>query len=170
MKINTKLIIKKLIIGIFIVGVLFIILSIVFGWFNNSLAHINKILGINIDNCKIENEKNTHGGFLGDGDYFAKLVCRNINDNEIKTKWKLLPVVKELQDVLEMKQCDSNSCIDVYEKYKIPKLDNGYYYFLNRKGNTTSNNEETFDNSSYNFSVAIYDSDNKIIYFYEIDT
>ena len=37
--------------------------------------YINKKIGIDISKCKIEKDKDTHGGFLGDGYYIVIANC-----------------------------------------------------------------------------------------------
>lgn len=139
---------------------------------NSKMEYIGKIIEINADNCKIKNEIDTHGGFLGDGDYFAKIICTEQEDSEIRSKWKELPLSEELQKVMDMKQCDNRGCLNVYEKYNIPNIENGFYYFFDRHSDAKNktNDEELNVRSSYNFSVGIYDGNNKMIYYYELDT
>lgn len=50
----------------------------------------------------------------------------------------------------------------------IPKVENGCYYFIDRQHDT----ERTglLYRRSYNFSLAIYDLDENILYYCEIDT
>ena len=72
-----------------ILGVILIICGIVlflyFGKsiFNNKKYHITKYLDIDIKNCRVDSENDTHGGFLGDGDYFAKLYSNNFKEKNI---------------------------------------------------------------------------------------
>ena len=123
-------------------------------------------MGITNTTCEIIKEKDTHSGFLGDGDYFAKIKCNNLKASDLTKSWYTLPLSEELKEVTEMKQCNDKDCKNIYERYNIPSIDNGYYYFLDRqKGNTNIN-----ERSSYNFTIAIADLDNSIIYYYELDT
>ena len=147
---------------------LLILVFLFSGCFSTEIKYISKRLNINLDSCKIIESKDTHGGFLGDGKYFAKVSCTNVDINN----WKKLPLSEELQKIVDMKWCDGKGCHDIYEKYNIPKIMNGYYYFYDRNSESTNPKDDTDLNNrnSYNFTVAIYDSDNKIIYFYEVDT
>ena len=153
-------------------GVLLIIVFFISGCTNKNLNKISNRLNTNLDNCKIESEKDTHGGFLGDGDYFAKLDCSSIDENEIKSNWKELPLSEELKEVMELIQCNNNECKNTYERYNIPNIESGYYYFYDRHTDSKDrkNDEELNSRSSYNFSIGIYDVDNKIIYYYDLDT
>lgn len=148
--------------------ILLILVFLFSGCANNEIKYISGRLNINLDSCKIIESEDSHGGFLGDGQYFAKISCTKIDIND----WKELPLSTELQKTVGMHWCDGNGCNDIYEKYNIPKIKNGYYYFYDRHSESTNPKDDTDLNNrnSYNFTVAIYDSDNKIIYFYEADT
>ena len=162
---------NKILLVIILVGGIMIFFSIRSCMFNYTQKHISKNLELNINNCQIDEEVDTHGGFLGDGDYYAKLICTETEDNKIKNEWNNLPISIELEKVMNLEMCD-DGCKNVYEKYSIPKIEEGYYYFLDRhKEAKDKHNEEELNNrSSYNFSVGIYDSNTKIVYFYELDT
>ena len=45
-------------------------------------------MGIKDTTCEIVEGKDTHSGFLGDGDYFAKIKCSKIED-KLNKKWKV---------------------------------------------------------------------------------
>ena len=143
--------------------VILLVLVLLIGCSNKFI--INKI-GVD-GKCKIKNEIDTHGGFNGDGDYFVKIECNKINN--LKDNWKNLPLTDSLKEVMEMEQCDSKSCKNVYKKYNIPNIKNGYYYFIDKK--TNSSDEVNINNkSSYNFILALLDKDTNMIYYYELDT
>ena len=133
---------------------------------------ISERLELDLSECKITKHKDTHGGFLGDGDYFAKIECTNKIDETIRSNWKELPISDEINTILELVQCNSTSCKSAYDKYGIPKISNGYYFFLDRHSMSTGNKDDSELNtrSSYNFSLGIYDLDTNIIYYYELDT
>ena len=133
---------------------------------NNSII---KDMGISNNTCQIVKEKDTHGGFLGDGDYFAKIKCDNLQVSDLTKSWYILPLPEELKEVTEMEHCNSKDCKNIYERYNIPSIENGYYYFLDRHPDA-KDNANINDRSSYNFTLAIADLDNSIIYYYELDT
>lgn len=148
--------------------VLLIILFLVTGCSNNNVI---SNLGLNKDNCKIIEEKDTHSGFLGDGDYFVKIKCSKIED-KLNKKWKELPISEPLKEATELEQCNSKSCENIYERYNIPNIENGYYYFKDRHSESTNKYDDTDINNrpSYNFTFAILDKDTNTIYYYELDT
>ena len=119
--------------------------------------------------AKIE-EKDTHGGFHGDGEAFVKVYFSNkqaekfvkkINENN---HWEKLPMPERLQ----------NRVSNADEVEKIPIVENGYWFFEDRHEKATNkyNYNEIFDSdrASLNFSVAVFDTDNNILYFYALDT
>ena len=83
--------------------------------------------------------------------------------------WKALPLEEELQ-LLMYGGSKGGSSYGWYfaEKAGIPKIENGCYYFIDRQQGT----ERTglLYRWSHNFSLAIYDSDENILYYCEIDT
>ena len=166
---------KKLLIIPIILCVIFLAIYINNRYtYKNKINYISKILELNLEDCKIEEDKDTHGGFLGDGEYFAKIICTNKQESEIKSKWNELPLSPELQEAMNIIRYDGNGGNNVYDKYNIPNIEDGYYCFVDRHSEAVlkdnKNDEDLNKRSSYNFTVGIYDSENKILYYYELDT
>ena len=135
-------------------------------------TYISKIINVNLDDCVIEKENDTHGGFLGDGEYFAKLTCSKSLENILNSNWKKFPLTEEIINALEIEWCDKEGCLNYFERTGIDKLINGYYYFLDRHSDSLDKFDSSMLNerASYNFSLGIYDLDNNNIYYYELDT
>lgn len=163
---------NKLIVLVAIICGIFLIIVAICYTFNKRNEIISKKLELNLENCKIEKDEDSHGGFLGDGEYFAKIKCSDKQDDYIKKNWKELPLPEELKRVLDIITYDNKGGLNVYDRYNIPNIENGYYYFLDRHSDSIDNKnpEEINNRSSYNFSLGIYDSNNMILYFYELDT
>ena len=117
---------------------------------------------------KIE-EKDTHGGFHGDGEalvkvYFsdkqAEKFIRKIDNN---THWNKLP----MKDILQT--CINNNITD---EISVPIIENGYWFFLDRHSKATDkyNYYDMFDRASSNYSIAIFDIDSNVLYIYSLDT
>ena len=63
--------------------------------------------------------------------------------------------------------------IDSYETVlETMGLENGYYFFEDRHSESkdSADDSEMFYRNSYNFSIAVYDTDNHIFYYFELDT
>lgn len=112
-------------------------------------------------------EADTHGGFHGDGSYYLILDCsenrekalNNIND------WNELPLSENLNSIMYEG--------GLAEEVNIPKkVENGYYRFYDRHSESadSSDDSELFDRASFNFSLAVYDSDTDMMYYFEYDT
>ena len=116
-------------------------------------------------------EKDTHGGFHGDGEAFVKVYFSNeqaekfINRINENSHWSKLPMPERLQKRV-------SNARD--KEMKIPNIANGYWFFENRhtKAKDKYNYSEMFDSNraSSNFSVAVFDTDTNILYFYALDT
>ena len=137
-----------------------------------SVNNIMKNIEVEGSKCRLINEKDTHGGFLGDGEYFAKIVCSSINESNLSANWKKLPISDNLNEILNMKWCENSGCNNFYEKYNVSINLNGYYYFFDRHSESKNkyDDNELNNRSSWNFTLAILDSDTNTIYCYEIDT
>lgn len=118
--------------------------------------------------AKIE-EKDTHGGFHGDGEalvkvYFsdkqAEKFIRKIDKN---IHWDKLP----MKDILQT--CINNNITD---EISVPIIENGYWFFLDRHSKATDkyNYNDMFDRASSNYSIAIFDIDSNMLYIYSLDT
>lgn len=150
---------------------LFVICALCSGC-GNKQSKIFKSIELDDSKCKIEKEIDSHGGFHGDGDYFARIECSDIDYNELSKNWKKLPLSEPLVKVTEMEQCDDKGCFNIYDKFSIPVVENGYYYFIDRQNDSKNKFDDTELNnrSSWNFTLAILDTDTGIIYYYELDT
>lgn len=118
--------------------------------------------------AKIE-EKDTHGGFHGDGETFVKIYLSDKQTQKFISKinknlhWQELPMPKLLQN------CASNS---IDEGIEIPFVNNGYWFFLNRQSKVTDkyNYNEIVNIASSNYSIAIFDTASNVLYYYALDT
>lgn len=122
--------------------------------------------------CKIVKEKDTHGGFLGDGDHFAIIECDELSKKDLSDNWKELPLTDNILEIVNMPQCNDDGCKTAFDRYGVPDIKNGYYLFVDRHDSVKNKYDDTELNirSSYNFSLSIYDKDNNKIYLYELDT
>lgn len=117
-------------------------------------------------------KKDTHGGMLNEGEllekiYFSEKQSNNfINRIKENANWKELPMTERLHN----KVCKYS----IDEEMNIPEVNNGYWFLLDRhsKAKDKYNVEDLFDENrhSYNFTVAVFDTDVNILYIYELDT
>ena len=117
---------------------------------------------------KIE-EKDTHGGFNGDGATLSKIYFSDKQASDIIEKieqnehWNKLPLPEQAEQYI-------NNYMD--EKLNIPTITNGYYFFLNRYNQYTNKYDytELAEKPSYNYTIALFNTDANILYIYSLDT
>lgn len=157
-----------------IIYLVFIIITILSGCAKTTpddVAYISEKIGIDISGSKIIEKTDTHGGFHGDGMMFAQIEISNKKfEQELKNigKWSKEP--SELTEILLYGNEEwSPYIVDDNGEPLMKKIENGYYFIIN----DTDSNEENIEWSemySVNAIVAVYDVDNNILYYYEIDT
>ncbi len=138
-------------------------------------APLEKYYNISKDDFIVIDEEDNHGGFPSDGSYYLILDCSENKEKayEIISDWNELPLSENLQ--LIMYGGERNGICYGYnlsEEAKMPKVENGYYRFYDRHSESTdpSDDSDIFRRCSYNFSLAVYDSDTDIMYYFDFDT
>lgn len=131
--------------------------------------------GFQKSDFSIVEEKDIHGGFHGDGSYYLIMDCSENKEKalEILSGWKELPLSENLSLIMYGGEKDGMAYgYNLAEEAKIPRVENGYYYFCDRHSESTNSadDSELFNRSSFNFSIAIYDSDTDKMYYFEFDT
>lgn len=163
---------KSIIIGIsiwvvFIISLLvsFIVINILYGWH----MYVASQIEIHIPFAVKNDNKDSHGGVQREGESLSKFYFDEKNAVKFKEKinknqhWKKLPMTKIVEE--------STGAWD--KEMKIPEVKNGYWFYLDRHSEATDKyNENDMYNGrySFNYSVAVYDTDENILYFYELDT
>ncbi len=132
--------------------------------------YLNKSLDIDVSKCIKTNKKDTHGGFLGDGETFMLLDCSAIDD-QVFSEWKPLPLPDVLKKRIYEDICCYDECVTTSVRYSIPEFSDGYYFFNNRHDEAESKDDlNIYEPYSYNFTIAIFDKTSKQLYYYELDT
>ncbi len=151
--------------------ILLLVLLLLSGCFKTK-KELTRLFEVDVSKCEFEDEKEHREGFNGDGEYVAILNCSKMNNEELTTKWKKLPVSDEINEVMQMIRCDEDKCLNAIERYNIPLDGNGYYFFYDRHSDAVDKHSSIplNDRASYNFSLAIFNVENKKIYLYELDT
>lgn len=127
--------------------------------------------GFSRNDFTVVEEKDTHGGFHGDGTYLLVLDCSKNKETaqELVKDWKELPLSDSLHTILY--GSDTYGSL-LAEETNIPEVTNGYYYFCDRHVESTDSSDDTnlFTRASFNFTLAVYDSDTDRLYYVEFDT
>ncbi len=112
------------------------------------------------DDMELTEVYNSYSGAPYEGESLY-IVESNSDVTKFFNDFEDLPLSDELQNFFYDELTPSTSKAD---EIGLPKIESGKWKFVDR-GNTTFT-----ENSSYNFSICIYDSENDIIYYYKIDT
>ena len=142
---------------------------------NNTQKTLDEEFRFSKDDFVVIEELDTHGGFLGDGTYYLTLDCSKNQDkiNEIIGGWNKLPFTEGLNLIMyggSKNETNYHSCLEP-DKRTFPQIENGYYMVLDRNDGEIRNivNDLGY-HASRNFTIAVYDSDNKIMYYFEYDS
>lgn len=120
-------------------------------------------------------EQDTHGGFHGDGSYYLILDC---SDNieaalQIVEGWNALPLSETLSLVMYGGERDSvGYSYNLAQEAHMPEVENGYYSFTDRhpEAEDDTDDGQLLSRSSFNFTLAVYDTDTNRLYYFEFDT
>lgn len=131
--------------------------------------------GFSKDDFIVEEETDTHGGFHGDGSYYLMLDCSENREKALENVkgWKELPLSKNLNLIMYGGEKDGMTYgYNLAEEAKIPEIENGYYYFCDRHSESIDSSDDAnlLSRTSFNFTLAIYDSDTDRMYYLEFDT
>ena len=159
--------------------IIFIFLFLLSSCEKSPQEHISRALKLNVSAGSVLCFTDTHGGFLGDGVCDGELqfsdadLLENIRQD---SRWSPLPLGDTLTAVA-YGLTKGQSSIGPYltggdGEPLFPQIEQGYYYFQDRNWQQSGGGEEAdlLERRSFNFTLAIYDSANHILYFGEMDT
>lgn len=154
-------------------GLLAAILLLLLKPINNYTDITTPYFGFTKKDFSVIEELDTHGGFQGEGSHYLVLDCSDNKEKalEIVRGWKKLPLSKNLNHIMYGEE-DINFEINLAEEAHIPKIENGYYIFVDSQaeGKDNGDDSELFNRYSFNFEIAIYDCDTDRMYYFEFDT
>lgn len=136
---------------------------------------LSKEIGIDVSGGTEISSYDTHGG-NGDG---ASCVALSFSGDEVlrqieaDQRWKKLPADRTVEALI-YGISDETSIIGPFlsnqnGKKLIPRIQNGYYLFIDRHRDAEKN-QDVLERKSYNFTAAFYDADDRILYFGKLDT
>ncbi|MBQ6293943.1 MAG: hypothetical protein IJK77_08835 [Lachnospiraceae bacterium] len=137
-------------------------------------VNIHKVyMGFNKDDYTIVAEEDTHGGFLGDGSYYLILDCSANAEKalDIVKEWNPMPLSENLDLIMYGGERDNVIYgYELAEEAHWPKIEHGYYKFKDEQSDDPADDSGLFDRYSYNFEIAVYDTDTDFFYFFKFDT
>lgn len=118
-------------------------------------------------------EEDTHGGFHGDGETYVVIQFYDEDDFKIPESgfWHQLPLSENIYSFLYDYEHHSQLREMISGEW-IPQVENGAYFFFDRNDGSISqsNDEYLLTRGAFNFILAVYDAENQILYYYELDT
>lgn len=130
--------------------------------------------GFSKQDFTVVEEEDSHNDFLGDGSYYLILDCSNNIDTALKNidHWNQLPLSENLNLIMYGGNRDGIAYrYNLSEKAHLPVIENGYYCFLDRHSKAIDSSDDSgLFRGSFNFSLAVYDSDTNRFYYFEFDT
>lgn len=143
---------------------------------DGTVKYVSKALGVNAAAGEVLFDEDTHGGFHGDGYTFVEVSYGDSTGAEIagglagRSDWSALPLSENLRAAVY--GSDTYASLVLTEDASIPAVENGYFYFYDRysESKDPKSDRELFSRYSYNFTVALYDTDSGHLYYYELDT
>ena len=145
---------KKSIIVIFSLTCICFLIGCSFPFGNGgTIDEVSEHLELYLDGAMVLSEWDTHGGFHGDGEAFAKILCKDSFEKSLNSRWRALPLTGEAYQyfyewggVFEHPETGGKV---------IPEVENGYWYFKST--------------GQMNWIFALYDCNSDILYFYKFD-
>ena len=134
-----------------------------------------KYFGFAKKDYSVVEEQDTHDGFLGDGSYYLILDCADNREQALETvkDWRELPLSENLNLIMYGGTRDGAEYrFNLAEEAHMPKIENGFYIFEDRHSESrdSADDSELFERYSFNFSLAVYDTDADKMYYFKFDT
>ena len=142
-------------------------------------SDISESLGIDVRKGNVLMDSDSHGGFHGDGMLFQQISFEDSKfSDEMKDNdgWKPMPLSQNMEALVYGIEVDTSSIgpylTDESGDTIIPDIQNGYYYFYDRHSESKDpfSDKDILNRASFNFTLALYDSDNRVLYYVEFDT
>lgn len=132
------------------------------------LSEVSEALGVDVTGGILDVQKDTHGGFLGDGATYYKITFETddcLNEIRKSSEWTPLPLTETLEGCL-------TGHAALWGDLPIPQITNGYYCFIDRHSESTDKKDDTelHNRASYNYTLALYDADTNTMIYLKIDT
>lgn len=146
---------------------------------NSIVSEISKTIGVDVSVGEVISKADSHGGFHGDDSTVIEIQLNDTSiSDQIKDKedWNALPLTENLTALVYGVQAESSSVGPMIHSDDgapvIPEVENGYYYFLDRHSQSTNPKDDSgvLDRASYNFTIAIFDTDQQTLYYMKLDT
>ena len=133
--------------------------------------HISEAIGVDVSAGTVESHYDDHSGFQGDGTSYAVLFFEDeYFEQGIASPggWKKLPLTDNLQTLIYGTRTETKAT-GPFIGVTFPKVEEGYWYFYDRQGETTDDCD-VLGRGSFNYTFALYDAEKDLLYYCEYDT
>lgn len=125
------------------------------GW---ELRQMGRALGLDLSAGTLARYEDSHGGFHGDGLTEAEVEAGGLAGRLGNVPgWRPLPLSENAAKALELFGGAEG-------------VEEGFYYLYDRRSADPFDDSELHRRFSWNFTIAVYDSKNERLYYYEFDT
>lgn len=146
-----------------------------------AINEMSRYLEIDLSAGRIISQEDTHGGFHGDGDTFIIVEFEGADREQIEEEiaaaphWNLLPMIGNTAKAAYGKTYGVVTHIGGVARKRdgelfFPDVSRGYYCFYDRQSADPHDDTELFGRYSWNFILALYDSETGLLYYFKIDT
>lgn len=161
----------------FIIGALLVMFALFTCGSPDPKKAISKELGVDVSGGNIALHSDTHGGFHGDGTTFITMefsdgsVWEQIQENG---QWKPFPLDDTVNALLYGVFHDiarsGPYVVDGEGNALVPDIQDGYYILIDRHTDAGKGEEDILHRFSFNFTLAVFDTDTNTLYFCKLDT
>lgn len=137
---------------------------------NGERSEISKEIGVNVSEGNEIFSYDDHGGFHGDRTSCIALQFENDKILKAISKnkdWQSFPMDDVMQVLVYGKEGSGPYLTGEKGNALIPEINNGYYRLIDRQ---VDDGRNILDRESMNFTLMVYDTDNKILYYCEMNT
>lgn len=147
---------------------------------------LKRELGVDISGYTEMTESDNHGGFHGDGELLYTAYYNAGPAAELEEKlevlagketsgWRKLPMTEVLRAAaygIEEETRRVGPYVTLDGQQALPEVAEGYYYFRDRHSQAEDERDDSqlLVRNSQNFTLAVYDAENKVLYYYEGDS
>lgn len=135
------------------------------------LLTVSNTVGVDVTDAVVLMASETHSGFHGDGETTAKILLSEAAEANIvmmsvgEAGWRDLAMTENIRKLCDLFTDDNGAAF-------VPDVQEGLCFFHDRHSQSIApyDVQSVHSRASYNFTLAIYDAENAILYFMEMDT
>ena len=149
----------------------------------DTVEQLSDALGADVSRGTVLSSRDDHGGFHGDGllavtiSFTQEEADALVAQFQDRPAWHPFPLTENLTTAFYGKTTGTYTRSALIRDYDtdtllVPEISSGWYYFCDRHSEASDplDDSDLFSRASYNCTVAVYDADTRMLYFFAIDT